>query len=564
VTRQSYPPSTSAANVAETKAKQVFESFGWEYHKTDSIATDGIVEIVEEGTHTGQRFCVEIKHKDRWKGGFISQKLKPHWVNRWSNSQTPYFLIVFHVQHKLPYKCQGYGLWQFVSWLPKGRHGAIPNTIQLPASNTLDYPFGKERIRLIVSKLSSRHRDGWNLALRRREFKASKDCVAEGAVLLAQGNLVAAADAILKAKGKTENHSLAFFVAGGIFAQQNRIHESASAFLKAISCQNLMGKIGTQAIYGLIRALRKQGKANRAQYWIRKQKGPKRIRYYDLGMLHHYDSDWQQAIRWFKKAEKACIDENDGNGRFFPMAQRGAVLLDKGDYCEAKKFLETAYTGFKVIKTRSELEEQFYAHCASYLAIIEALSKKIEKAMEYLKICKPIYTRYGNSASLARLKGFEGCIEMVKGNLKRAGALYSQGIKELRELNFPPYRAEMLVGKGLACWKLKQNDEALKYFRAAKACGPTNSNAKSAALAYYYIGKILLARKGDERQGIMHIHIARSLRTQLGFLDYKEIENSCTGRHSEAPQGIVWKAEKEACKFLAPLGLVSLKGSTRT
>lgn len=286
------------------QAAKDFGSFNWSvegFTGGKEPAHDGTVKICdEEGRLTeGGQFWVEVKHQKRLKksqhGDFISHVIDEADVEEWSRSRSPSFLVIYEVPHELPYEVVVPGFFQFVSWVPRRRSGR-QLTLRIPIHSLLDFPLGKERIELIVSKLDYNRDYGWNLEKRREKFEESNDWIGVGAVLMALGDINGAANTILNAKGKTYEHFLAFSVSANIFTQRAELGKSEQVFSKAIRCEvNDAKKV--EALIGWSHALRTLGKDQEAEAVINRQlqknldTKKRGVLLYHMGLIEHRRSN---------------------------------------------------------------------------------------------------------------------------------------------------------------------------------------------------------------------------------------------------------------------------------
>ncbi len=113
--------------------------------------------------------------------------------------------------------------------------------------------------------------------------------------------------------------------------------------------------------------------------------------YYYFGELNRKQKKFKKAISYFNKATDACIKNNLGEGLAQFKVKVGQILFDKGDFINAKKYLESS---IKIYDNYGTSWNRTFAE--GYLSLIYLYEKKYTKSLRSLKRADRYYNIYEN------------------------------------------------------------------------------------------------------------------------------------------------------------------------
>lgn len=519
-----FPPSEARARGAEHDAHSDFTRFGWVTKGVPGRkdpSHDLSVEIYDSRSEkTGLAFDVEVKHQKTLRISSdrrsVLQKVDAADIVGWRRSTTPCFLVLYCNVPGNPLR--PVGLYHFASGLPTTVKGQGAVAVRVPLNNALNSEFAKERIWLIVENLQ-RFRAGtgpWELTQLRKRARQAKDHIAEGAALLAQGDLDRGASLIIQGRDADDRALRAYLAAGEIFVQTTQYRKAARAFEKAARCRGATRNDMVRALKGALVAARMRGRDAEALRIARgllkgAEQGDRGVLLYELAMIDHRRSRFEQALRLLTESEK----ESGPIGQLIARTQHAAVILDMEQFDRAREMADAAVVMFERLpEPKGELAQRWLGHSFKYRAFAEVNLGRLADARASLQKCVASYEPLERRINVPSEQLCEGLIELKEGNVRDAERAITAAIDAAAREGVPGYVAEYWTWKGLCL-------EARREIRAARACyekalkiGPRDGNLRGVILAHERLREWLPQRSGARKlaEALRHQRVAQLLR----------------------------------------------------
>jgi predicted ATPase/class 3 adenylate cyclase/Tfp pilus assembly protein PilF len=204
----------------------------------------------------------------------------------------------------------------------------------------------------------------------------------------------------------------------------------------------------------------------------------------NLGILHYSTERWAQAVNYLEQADELRRDYRDDPERPVNLKNLGEVLIDMGNFQEAREKLETS----KEISQRLGLDlSQAYAEFG--LCRLSLLEGNLSKAKDHLAKVKPFVEPFDEvNDRVSNYFQLDALIKIKENDLKGAERSAEHALMLAKQGDMTGKQVEMLRILGTIRAELKDWDQAETYLTHSRQLAQQLSDRFSEAKARYELG----------------------------------------------------------------------------
>ncbi len=189
----------------------------------------------------------------------------------------------------------------------------------------------------------------------------------------------------------------------------------------------------------------------------------------------------------------------------------GNTAIARGEYGEAEKIFLCI-----IIEVRNNPPVQVLEAWAC-LSLAEVYSKYAywEKSINYIKSARKIFAREKNVKGLSRCDNLIGTIEGERGNLKKAGEIFSKNLSSASKGHDENLKGVLAINKGIINTIQGDFDTALMFYNQAQKIFENNGDLKRLAEVRHNLG-MLYTQKEENKTALKEFNKSISLSLKSG------------------------------------------------